>query len=41
VDRFIEKNRRYRIEPITKIVAVGGRQVPFASQCIQELDSAD
>jgi hypothetical protein len=40
VDRFIEKNRHYRIKPITKMVAVGGRQVRFASQCIQELDSA-
>jgi Protein of unknown function (DUF4238) len=38
VDRFIDKNRRYRIEPITEMHTVAGRRLPFYSQRIQELD---
>jgi hypothetical protein len=39
VDRFIEKNRRFRIEPITQMRVVGGRQAPFYTQCIKKLDT--
>jgi hypothetical protein len=39
VDRFIERNRRYRIEPITEMRVFEGRKVPFHTQSIQE--SAD
>jgi hypothetical protein len=36
VDRFIDKNRRYRIEPITNIREIAGRKIPFHTQCIRE-----